>query len=107
MKRLKKNYKRLVVKIGSSLFTNLEAIEDIIAQVSDLVKQGIEVIIVSSGAIACGLSMLGLKSRPKTLSSLQAAAAIGQNELMNIYRRALEKKGLNAPNFYLPGMILT
>lgn len=95
MKRLEKNYKRIVIKIGGSLFASSEAIENIIEQISDLVSRKFEVVVVSSGAIACGMSILGLKARPSKLSYLQATAALGQNELMNIYRRGLSKKGLN------------
>lgn len=95
MKQLGKSYKRLVIKIGGSLFLYPEAIENIIEQIADLVRQKLEMVVVSSGAIACGMSILGLKDRPKELSNLQATAALGQNELMNIYRRGLAKKDLN------------
>lgn len=94
-----KNYKRIVVKIGSSLFCSQGAKPDtamlnsIAGQVSALLKEGKEVVIVSSGAIALGMSALKLPDRPKELSFLQAAAAIGQSELMDVYRRSF--KGLD------------
>ena len=55
---------------------------------NDLIKKGKEVILVSSGAIALGMSILKLANRPTQLSSLQAAAAIGQHELMHVYKLA-------------------
>ena len=92
-----KNYKRIVVKIGSSLFYNagntldLGILASICDQIKDLVKEGKQVVIVSSGAIALGMNILGLKDRPKGLAQLQAAASVGQNELMNLYCRSLGK----------------
>ena len=86
MKELAKNYKRIVVKIGSSLFSskdeqlNYGNLNKIVNQVADLVNGGKEVILVSSGAIALGMSILRLKERPKELYKLQVAAAVGQNE---------------------------
>ena len=94
MKQSERNYKRIVIKIGASLFVSAEAIDNIIEQICLLIQQKKEVVVVSSGAIAHGMSVLGLKNRPRELSLLQAAAAIGQNELMNIYSRGLGGKGL-------------
>jgi len=71
------------------------------ADIRNLVEQGSQVVIVSSGAIALGMSILGLKTRPKKLSYLQAAAAIGQNELMNVYRDVFNEKGLNCAQVLL------
>jgi glutamate 5-kinase len=94
---LEKNYKRIVVKIGSSLFYSAdntfdsEIFGNLCSQITSLVKEAREVIVVSSGAIALGMQVLGLKDRPKELSDLQAAAAIGQNELMNAYRKFFGK----------------
>jgi len=92
LKQSVKNYKRIVVKIGSSLFysasnnVDFAFLSGITHQIKSLVEEGFEVIVVSSGAIALGMHALGLKARPKRLEELQAAAAIGQNELMNVYR---------------------
>lgn len=102
MKLSEKNYKRIVIKIGSSLFWSAEnkldsgILEDISRQVTTAIGDGKEIIIVSSGAIALGMQVLGLSQRPKALSVLQAAAAIGQNELMNAYRRFFSKDFFNA-----------
>lgn len=115
MKQSAKNYKRIVVKIGSSLFYRKIAGDDyssgvnldftilhgIAEQIIQLVKSDSEVIIVSSGAIAKGMSLLKLVSRPKKLAYLQAAAAIGQHELMDIYRRLFEKEKLNCAQVLL------
>ncbi|MBI4708363.1 MAG: glutamate 5-kinase [Candidatus Omnitrophica bacterium] len=93
MKPLAKDYKRIVIKVGSSLFyaadntLDFAVFDNVVRQVIHLVKANKEVIIVSSGAIALGMHLLGLRERPKKLGDLQAAAAIGQNELMNTYRR--------------------
>jgi len=107
LKQSVKDYNRIVLKIGSSLLysqnTKLDyaLIKQITACVSALVKQGREVVVVSSGAIATGMSILGLQSRPKSLAYLQAAAAIGQHELMDIYRRSFKDNGLNCAQLLL------
>lgn len=94
--RLKKNFSRIVVKVGSSLMSahdthlNLEYVSGIIHQIHSLLEDNKEVVLVSSGAIACGMSLLKIKKRPQDIAGLQAAAAIGQNELMGIYRKLLE-----------------
>jgi glutamate 5-kinase len=98
LKQSLKDYKRIVIKIGSSLFcsisagVNLDAVEKFCAQVVRLVESGHEVVVVSSGAIALGMHKLKLKERPGKLDGLSAAAAIGQNELMNAYSRFLGNK---------------
>ena len=102
-----KKYKRVVVKIGSSLFTSkgktLDTISlgNIAKQITELVNQGREVVVVSSGAIAMGMSILKLANRPKELRGLQASAAIGQHELMHIYKQAFAKLGLNCAQLLL------
>jgi len=92
LKQLEKDYKRIVVKIGSSLFYSVNNVwDDSVVydisrrQISSLIEEGRDVVVVSSGAIAFGMRALGLKERPRKLKDLQAAAAIGQNELMNAY----------------------
>ena len=88
-----KKYKRVVIKIGSSLFCSDKSKIDtgLLKELSELIcclmQEDKEVIIVSSGAIALGMSILKLSQRPKDLGLLQAAAAIGQHELMDIYRK--------------------
>lgn len=102
-----KNYKRIVVKIGSSLFcsgkSKLDAgmLKSITAQISNLMQEGKEIILVSSGAIALGMSALMLGERPKELSYLQAVAATGQPELMDAYRRFFKGHGFNCAQLLL------
>lgn len=66
---------------------SLRYISAIARQINALLEDKREVVLVSSGAIACGMALLNLKQRPKEIAGLQAAAAIGQNELMGIYRK--------------------
>ncbi|MBM3246629.1 MAG: glutamate 5-kinase [Candidatus Omnitrophica bacterium] len=100
MRQSGKDCKRIVIKIGSSLLysgagkIDLSFLNEITRQISDSLKDEKELVIVSSGAIAMGMSVLGLQARPGEVSALQAAAAIGQNEMMNIYRRAFAKLNL-------------
>ena len=105
--RLPRKYKRVVVKIGSSLFAadkgglDTGLVSKIAKQISDLIKQGKEVVVVSSGAIALGMSILKLAHRPKKLEDLQASAAIGQHELMHVYKLAFKKYRLNCAQLLL------
>ncbi|WP_010300649.1 glutamate 5-kinase [Kurthia senegalensis] len=83
--------KRIVVKIGSSSLTNEqgeiddEKVKDHLSAIAMLQKSGHEVILVSSGAVACGFKKLGYPSRPVTLKGKQAAAAVGQSLLVQKY----------------------
>jgi glutamate 5-kinase len=91
---------RWVVKIGSSLLTNdgrgldLAMMDAWVAQVASLCAQGREVVLVSSGAVAEGMSRLGWRQRPKTMHELQAAAAVGQMGLVQAYESRFQKHGL-------------
>ena len=86
-----KKYKRIVVKIGSSTIThetgmiNLRQIENIVKVLSDIKNSGVEVVFVTSGAISVGCGKLGFKTKPEDMATKQAAAAVGQCELMYIY----------------------
>lgn len=88
---------RLVIKVGSSLVTNdgkgldEEAIGHWCAQLAVLVQQGKEVIMVSSGAVAEGMKRLGWTTRPKEINELQAAAAVGQMGLVQMYETKLRQ----------------
>jgi glutamate 5-kinase len=99
-RRCLKNIKKMVIKIGSSSLT-LETggldranIEKFVNEVSSLAKRGIEVIIVTSGAIAAGLEDLNISKKPQEITLLQAAASIGQVELMKLYGDLFSKNGL-------------
>jgi len=82
---------RIVVKIGTSTLThhtghlNIRRVEDLCKVISDIKNAGHEIIIVSSGAIGMGVGKLGLRERPTDIPTKQAAAAVGQCELMYIY----------------------
>ena len=86
-----KNHKRIVVKVGTSTLTysngniNLSRIEKLTRVLSDLMNSGKEVVLVTSGAVGVGVNKL--KERPKTIKEKQAAAAVGQSELMHIYSK--------------------
>lgn len=92
--------KRLTIKVGSSLVTNHgkglddAAIACWTQQIAKLIKSGKEIILVSSGAIACGMQRLGWKKRPHAINELQAAAAVGQTGLIEIYENHFKKYGL-------------
>jgi len=107
LKQLEKNYKRIVIKIGSSLFysdkkkLDFRVLGNLIEQVAALTKENTEIVLVSSGAIALGMSVLNLQARPKKLSYLQAIAAVGQNELMDKYRDLLKEKNMHCAQVLL------
>ncbi|MDR0775636.1 MAG: glutamate 5-kinase [Azonexus sp.] len=99
--------KRLVVKVGSALVTNngtgldLQAIDDWARQIHAIRQQGKEVVLVSSGAIACGMQRLGWSKRPQSVHELQAAAAVGQMGLVQVYEGAFAKYGLHTAQILL------
>ncbi|WFP17853.1 glutamate 5-kinase [Citricoccus muralis] len=98
--------RRIVIKIGSSSLTSSEgvrqeAIDSLTRTVADLRRQGSEVVLVSSGAIAAGLKPLGLERRPKDLATQQAAAAVGQGWLLAEYSESFWKHGLSVAQVLL------
>ena len=99
---------RVVIKIGTSTLThksgreNIRRIEELCKAVSDIKNSGIEVILVSSGAIGMGVGKLNLKERPKDIAGKQACAAVGQCELMYIY-----DKEFSAYNHTVAQILLT
>ena len=99
--------KRLVVKVGSSLVTNegrgldSAAIAHWADQVARLKEMGRQVLLVSSGAIAEGMQRLGWKTRPHALHELQAAAAVGQMGLVQVYETCFRKYGLRTAQVLL------
>ena len=82
---------RIVVKIGTSTLThatghlNIRRVEELCKTLSDIKNAGHEVIMVSSGAVGMGVGKLGLQQRPRDIPTKQAAAAVGQCELMYVY----------------------
>lgn len=99
--------KRVVVKIGSALLTkggqglDQVAIASWVQQMAGFRQQAIEVILVSSGSVAEGMSRLKLKVRPKALHELQAAAAVGQMGLVRVFDDNFQKHGLHAAQVLL------
>tara|TARA_B110000196_G_scaffold97788_1_gene84939 strand:- start:3645 stop:4790 length:1146 start_codon:yes stop_codon:yes gene_type:complete len=91
---------KIVIKLGSSIVTNdgdgldEKCLSSLIKQISILNSQNKKVILVSSGAIAAGLRKLGVKRRPKVLSELQSAAAVGQMDLVRVYEELFSDNNL-------------
>ena len=102
-----RNAKRIVVKVGSSLVTDEgrglddNAIGEWCRQMSLLVRSGREVIMVSSGAIAEGMKRLGWSQRPHEIHELQAAAAVGQMGLAQMYETKLRENGMGSAQVLL------
>jgi glutamate 5-kinase len=99
--------RRIVVKVGSSLVTNegrgvdAEAIGNWCRQLAALAAQGREPVMVSSGAIAEGMLRLGWSTRPKQLHEQQAAAAVGQMGLVQMYETKLREHGMRSAQVLL------
>jgi glutamate 5-kinase len=99
--------RRIVVKVGSSLVTNEgrgldeAAIGEWCRQMALMAKDGREVIMVSSGAIAEGMKRLGWATRPQEIHALQAAAAVGQMGLAQMYETKLRENGLGSAQVLL------
>ena len=88
-----KDLKRVVIKVGSGVLTaedslNIEVIDNLVSGICELRQKGIEVILISSGAIAAGLKKIGLKKRPDSVSQQQAVAAVGQSSLIMAYEKS-------------------
>lgn len=99
--------KRIVVKIGSALLTgggrglDKDAIVGWVGQIAALCRQGREVVLVSSGSVAEGMSRLGWKTRPKSLHELQAAASVGQMGLVQTYESMFQAHELKTAQILL------
>ncbi len=99
--------KRWVIKIGSALLTNEgkgvdhEAIGHWVAQMAALRQQGVEIILVSSGAVAEGLKRLGWTTRPTEVCRLQAAAAVGQMGMVQTYETSFQRFGIHTAQVLL------
>ena len=98
---------RLTVKVGTSTLThengrlNIKRIDELCRTLSDLKNSGVEIALVTSGAIGVGVSKLGLAERPRDTRGRQAAAAVGQCELMNIYQKLFGEYGYIAAQMLL------
>jgi len=105
--------RRWVIKIGSALLTNdgqgldKKAIATWVEQLAELRKQGKEIILVSSGAVAEGMTRLGWHKRPHALHELQAAAAVGQMGLIQTYETCFQQYGIHTAQILLTHEDLT
>ncbi len=99
--------RRLVLKIGTSVLLDDEnrissaKAEDFARQIKAVSEQSVQVIVVSSGAIACGMERVGLKRKPQDIAKKQALASLGQVVLMRMYMDAFAKAGLTASQILL------
>ncbi len=102
-----KSAKTIVIKIGSALLTdngkglNRPQIADWVEQIADIIDKGIQVVLVSSGAVAEGIARKGILERPKKLSELQAVAAIGQTGLVEAYQAEFSRFGVQTAQILL------
>jgi glutamate 5-kinase len=105
--QLLKNVRRVVVKLGTGILTDAAnrvdpaQLEQLVAQLAGLHARGLEVVLVSSGAVGSGMGVLGFARRPKTLEGLQACAAAGQVKLMATYDRLLGAHGISVAQVLL------
>ena len=95
-KLILKRARRVVIKIGSQILSSSAGIEEsrlrgLVRELAQLHEHGKEIVVVSSGAVAAGMTQLGRKERPKTIPEKQALAAVGQIRLMALYERAFAK----------------
>lgn len=101
------NASRLVIKVGSSLVTNQgkgldhQAVEQWASQIAQLHQQHKEIVLVSSGAVAEGITRLGWTRRPTVMNELQAAAAVGQMGLVQAYEVAFRRHGIRTAQILL------
>ena len=99
--------KRWVVKLGTGILTDSNGHIDVLqigqlaAQIVELRSRGHEVLIVSSGAVGCGMSLLGLKKRPTVMAELQACAALGQPRLMSLWDAAFDNANVRVAQVLL------
>jgi glutamate 5-kinase len=104
--------RRIVAKFGTSLLTagstnlNMERMTDLVKQVATLHKQGVEVIIVTSGAIAAGREKLGLTKKSKGVALKQVLASVGQGRLMNVYAHLFEQFDITVGQALLTKLVL-
>ena len=99
--------RRLVIKIGSALLTNDGKGLDVAAlglwvdQIAELIGEGVEVVVVSSGSVAEGMSRLGWQTRPQHLHELQAAAAVGQMGLVQTWEAQFKRHDIHTAQILL------
>lgn len=98
-KDIVKTVKRLVIKVGSGALTVREGLHrDLICALSEdisrlITERKMEIVLISSGAIASGMKKMGFSQRPQSIAQQQAAAAIGQSSLMHVYEESFKRYG--------------
>ncbi|MEA3361981.1 MAG: glutamate 5-kinase [Thermodesulfobacteriota bacterium] len=105
-KALLAHVKRVVIKIGSGVISNAEGLEDaqvaaISTDICHLLGCGLEVVVVSSGAVSAGKGQLGILGRPQTIPQKQAAAAIGQTRIIHEYKETFQAQNYNVAQVLL------
>ena len=105
-KALLAHVRRVVVKIGSGVISNADGLEydrvaELSADICQLLDRGLEVVLVSSGAISAGKGQLGIVGRPQTIPQKQAAAAIGQTRIIHEYKETFQKLNHNVAQVLL------
>ena len=99
--------RHLIVKVGTNVLTtrdgllNRDRIRSLVAEICAIRERGVEVILVSSGAVGAGMRRLGLSKRPKSHPELQAVAAVGQGTLIQFYEQELDARGVLAAQVLL------
>jgi len=102
-----KNASRIVVKLGTGVLTDsrkqpdLAQMEQLVAQMAGRRNAGVEIVLVTSGAVGAGMGALGYEKRPIDLAELQACAAVGQSRLMTTYDKLFSMFGLNVAQVLL------
>ena len=108
-----KDINRIVVKVGSSTLThpqgglNFDKIDRLTMVLSDMKNSGKQVILVTSGAVSAGVSKLGMHRRPNCMKEKQAAASVGQSELMFIYDKFFSQYGQTIAQLLLTKTVLS
>ncbi len=98
---------RIVVKLGTGILTDSrkqldpERMSQLVSQIAALRQRGLEVVVVSSGAVGAGMGALAFDKRPTDLSNLQACAAVGQSRLMTMYEKLFARHGLHTAQVLL------
>lgn len=106
-RKFPRKIKRIVIKVGSSVIATYKMkpkrahLRSLVKEISEIQKSGIEVVLVSSGAIVLGLGEMGQRYRPSDLFSLQASAAVGQNVLMRTYSDFFKKNKIKCAQVLL------
>ncbi|MDR0991807.1 MAG: glutamate 5-kinase [Ruminococcus sp.] len=104
--------KRVVIKLGTSTLThstgklNIRRVEMLVKTIADLRNHGVDIIIVSSGAIGLGMSKIGLSERPKETAAKQACAAVGQVDLMYMYDKLFREYGYKVAQILLTKYVI-